>query len=179
MSSQPEFHFAAGLIGMMVDIDDVQPHPENPNIGDRVAIWESIQENGFNDPIGVDRKTRYIVEGNTRWNVLKAHGAEHIPVIWLDFPTEEAALRYLLGHNATNRLGDDDPRALARLLVQLDKTPQALRGTGSDDQRFDDLLARIAEEDKVPGEEQKFAKQRSSGFGGGLTSCPECGWSRS
>lgn len=173
-----QFHFAAGLIGLMVDIDDVQPHPENPNIGDREAIWESIRLNGFNDPIGVDRKTRYIVEGNTRWNVLKAHGATHVPVIWLDFFDEAAALRYLLGHNATNRLGDDDPRALARLLVQLDKTPEGLLGTGSGDQQFDDLLARIEAEDAPPSEEKKFAKQRSSGFGGAFH-CPECGWSKS
>lgn len=173
-----DLRFAAGLIGMMVDIDMVQPHPDNPNIGDRQAIWESIRLNGFNDPIGVDRKTRYIVEGNTRWAVLKERGAEHVPVVWIDFPSEQAAIRYLLGHNATNRLGDDDPRRLAALLIELDKTPEGLLGTGSGDQAFDDLLRRIADEDAPPKEEQ-FAKQRSSGFGGGFNGpCPECGWTR-
>lgn len=172
-----EFEFALGVAGLLVPIDRVQPHPENPNIGDRQAIWESICVNGFNDPIAVDRSTGYIVEGNTRWAVLKEHGVEVVPVIWLDFNTEAAAVRYMIGHNKTNKLAVDDEERLASLLVQLDKEEHALAGTGMGDQMLTDLLDRLSAEDRVEME-KPFAKQRAGGFGGGLTRCPECGWEK-
>jgi ParB-like chromosome segregation protein Spo0J len=172
-----DFEFALGLAGLLIPIDRVRPHPENPNIGDRVAIWESICVNGFNDPIAADRSTGYIVEGNTRWATLKEHGIETIPVIWLDFDTPAAAVRYMIGHNQTNKLAEYDDRLLATLLVDLDKEERALAGTGMGDQMLTDLLDRLAAEDRVEVE-KPFAKQRAGGFGGGLTSCPECGWSR-
>lgn len=173
-----EFEFAFGLAGMLISIDRVQPHPENPNIGDRQAIWESICVNGFNDPIAADRATGNIVEGNTRWAVLKEHGVDTIPVVWLDFPNEAAAIRYMIGHNGTNKLAQYDDRLLASALVQLDKEEHALAGTGMGDQALSDLLDKLAAEDRVEVE-KPFAKQRASGFGGGLDRCPECGWTRS
>lgn len=173
-----EFEFALGIAGLLVPIDRVQPHPENPNVGDRQAIWESIRVNGFNDPIAADRRTGYIVEGNTRWAVLKEHGVDMAPVIWLDFVDESAAIRYMIGHNKTNKLAHDDERVLAGLLVGLDKTESALLGTGMGDQMLSDLLDRLGEEDRVQTE-KPYAKQRAGGFGGGLMRCPECGWEKS
>lgn len=170
-----EFEFALGVAGMLVSIDRVQPHPENPNIGDRPAIWESIRVNGFNDPIAADRRTGYIVEGNTRWAVLKEHGVDTIPVIWLDFPDEAAAIRYMIGHNGTNKLAEYDDRLLASALVQLDKQEYALAGTGMGDQMLSDLLDRLSAEDRVEVE-KPFARQRKSGFGG--APCPNCGWEK-
>jgi len=62
-----------------VGIHTIRPHPRNPRKGDVDLIEESINENGFFDPIGVQKSTGFIIDGNHRWKAAKKLGMEIDP----------------------------------------------------------------------------------------------------
>ncbi len=161
------------LIPLLTDITLVKQHPMNPNNGDVEVVVEAIQMNGFADAIGVDRKTGYILEGHTRYAAVLALGGTEIPVVWLDFDTEEEALRHLLMHNRSNRLGKDDLGMLEQALHHVNEAHLSLIGTGFDH----DYLHNLALTQEQPldlGYQQAdpgYAKQNK----GKQFTCPACG----
>lgn len=74
------------------------------------AIVASINEFGFDDPIGVWGDKNIIVEGHGRLMAAKKLGMESVPVIHLDHLTDEQRRAYALAHNKTaeNSEWDDD-----------------------------------------------------------------------
>lgn len=161
------------LLPLMHPIADLKQHPMNPNNGDVDVVIEAIQMNGFADAIGVDRKTGYILEGHTRYAAILALGGTEIPVIWLDFETEAEALRHLLMHNRSNRMGKDDLGMLEQALHQVQHEQSSLMGTGFDDMFLHHLA--IAQEEYLNLGEQEadegYAKQNK----GRQITCPACG----
>ena len=73
---------------------------------DTDAIMKSIQEFGFNDPIGVWKNI--IVEGHGRLIAAKRLGMDKVPVIRLDHMTDEQRKAYALAHNKTAELSGWD-----------------------------------------------------------------------
>lgn len=112
-----------------VTISEIDPHPENANIGNLDAIKESIQVNGYYAPMIVQASTGYILAGNHRYAAAKELGYEMVPVIYVDVDDEEAK-RIMVADNRTTRLGHDDDEALARLLTEIGESEQGLMGTG-------------------------------------------------
>lgn len=135
--------FADGVKPLLVPIDSVRQHPDNPNNGDVDAIVESIQINGFFTAITVDQDTGYILAGNHRYQALHALGATEIPVIWTkQDPT--SATRILVADNRLGQMAQMDNAALAELLQDLQETETGLAGSGFDDDSLQALLAQVA-----------------------------------
>jgi len=86
-------------------IDSIEPHPENPNKGDRESIGESIDANGFYGKVLVQKSTRRILVGSHRWAEMKAAGETEIPVTLLDVD-DDRALAIMVADNET-RSGAD------------------------------------------------------------------------
>lgn len=103
----------------LVEIDEVQPHPRNARLHTSAQlVAESLETHGQYKPIGVQRSTGYILHGNGTWAQLKAGGATHVWVTWLDVDDEQA-MRILLVDNATSDESAYDEIALAVLLEQM------------------------------------------------------------
>jgi hypothetical protein len=112
-----------------VNVDEIDPHPDNANKGDLDAIKESIRVNGYYAPIVVQSSTGYILAGNHRYRAAKDLGHAAVPVIYLDVD-DEAAKRIMFADNRTTRLGHDDDALLAALLEEIGDSDTGLLGTG-------------------------------------------------
>jgi hypothetical protein len=121
--------FHESLLDLLIPIERVQQHPQNPNNGDMDAVVESILGNGFYNPAIVQKSTGYIVAGNTRYAALLSLGETLIPVVYADIDDEQA-IRILIADNRTAELAVRDGRDLERLLRALDQTESGLAGTG-------------------------------------------------
>lgn len=137
--------FAKSLTPLLVPISQVKQHPDNPNNGDDENLKESIQINGFVTACTADANTGYLVAGNTRYRTLLALGATQIPIIWEDSWTEEGAVRYLIGDNASSRRAVMDQAQLLSLLGALQETEQGLLGTSVTDSDYELMLLKFAE----------------------------------
>jgi hypothetical protein len=142
--------FSKGVTPLLVPIDQVKQHPDNPNNGDDENLVESIQINGFVTAITADANTGYIVAGNTRYRALHALGATQIPVIWEDGWDENGAKRYLIGDNASSRRAVMDTAALLALLGQMQDTERGLVGTSVTDAEYERMLLEFANDQPLP-----------------------------
>lgn len=68
------------------------------------AIAKSIEEFGFDDPIGIWGEQNIIVEGHGRLLAAKKLGMKEVPCIRLDHLTDEQRRAYALAHNKTAEL---------------------------------------------------------------------------
>lgn len=136
--------FAKSLEPLLVPIDQVTPHPDNPNSGDDDIVRESVEVNGFVTACTADARTGHMIAGHTRLRVLKALGATHIPIIWEENWDEMGAKRYLVGDNASARKAVMDDSALLELLGQLADTEQGLTGTSVTQNEYEAMLVNMA-----------------------------------
>ena len=142
--------FAEGVRPLLVPIDRVQQHGQNPNNGDLDALIESIQINGFVTAVTADAKTGNIIAGNHRYQALHALGAKEIPVIWVDHMDDSGAVRYMIADNRTGKLAILDDTALAALLTDLSDSDMGLAGTGYDEASYQRLLLDMMAEPDIP-----------------------------
>ena len=84
---------------------------------DVAAIRASIEEFGFNDPIGIWNGV--IVEGHGRLMAAKELGMKKVPVIRLDHLTDEQRRAYALAHNKTAEMSGWDFDILQEELAAL------------------------------------------------------------
>ena len=75
---------------------------------DIAAIMASIEETGFNDPIGIWSDENIIVEGHGRLMAAERLGLETVPVIRLDHMTDEQRRAYAIFHNRTAEMSEWD-----------------------------------------------------------------------
>lgn len=76
-------------------------------------IKRSIEEFGFNDPLGVWGENNLIVEGHGRYLAAKEMGIDEIPCIRVDHLTDEQRKAYTLAHNMLTMNSDFDEEVLA------------------------------------------------------------------
>ena len=122
----PSFDAARILESGPVPIDQLRPHPDNPNHGDVPAIIESLREHGQYRAVIIDQHGtilagHHVVQAAARlgWQTIRA---ERLQV------TEQQARKILLADNRIAELGDGiDSTALLDLLQALDGD---LTGTG-------------------------------------------------
>ena len=91
--------------------DDLTPYENNARRHgeeDVAAIARSIQEFGFDDPIGVWGEDNIIVEGHGHMEAAKQLGMETVPCVRLDHLTEDQRKAYALAHNKTAELSGWD-----------------------------------------------------------------------
>jgi site-specific DNA-methyltransferase (adenine-specific) len=128
------------LDDLTVDIDSVQPHPDNVREGDIGAIVSSLKHHGQYRPIVVSTRTRNICAGNHTWKAAKQLGWKRLAVTFVDVDAD-GERRILLVDNRSNDVASYDNQALTDLLVELTATVDGLAGTGYDGDDLDELMA--------------------------------------
>lgn len=133
-----------GMESLMVPIDSVQQHPDNPRNGDMDALIESIKTHGFMDPIVVQKSTGYILAGNHRWQALHYFNEATVPVIWYT-GDDLGAKKFLLADNRVGDRGRYDEHALLDILktIQDEDSTAGLVGTGYTTDDYNAILAQM------------------------------------
>lgn len=111
-----------------VDIDDLRPHPQNPNRGDVDEIAESLKSFGQYRPIVVNQDNT-IVAGHHVWRAAQQLGWSSVLCTVIEANADES-LRILLADNRLAELGEGYD--LDRLLAALEAA-EDLTGTGYDE----------------------------------------------
>ena len=110
-------------------VDDLKPYPNNARQHknrDIDAIAQSIEQFGFDDPIGIWGDENVIVEGHGRREAAKLLGMDVVPVIRLDHLTDEQRKAYAL---ACSNAGGSSERNLYGLAKGYDViTPTGGKG---------------------------------------------------
>lgn len=87
----------------LVKIDDLKPHPKNPNIHstDQIKrLAKLFKGHGMRLPIIVSNLSGCVVAGHGRIEAAKELGMEKVPVDFQEFETEEAEYAFLVSDNA-------------------------------------------------------------------------------
>jgi hypothetical protein len=152
----PVWKGAEELRPMLVPIDEIQHHPDNPRRGDVPVVAHSLAQFGQLKPIilhiyrGQSKPT--IVAGNHTTHGAKAHYESesgnvtktpwtHIAAVLPEL-TDEQADQYLLMDNRSSDLATNDDELLSAMLQRMMDAGQ-LEGTGYTPDDVDDLLASI------------------------------------
>ncbi len=105
-----------------IDIEKLNHYENNSKIHTKEQIQHianSIQEFGFNDPLGIAGSDNIVLEGNGRVEAAKILGMTKIPCVRLDHLTKEEQQAYVIAHNATNLETGFDDGILFRELKKL------------------------------------------------------------
>lgn len=125
-------------------IESLRPYEKNARkhqAKDIAVIKKSIEEFGFNDPIGIWGKKNIVVEGHGRLLAVKELGWTTVPCVRLDHLTDEQRKAYALTHNRSAEMSEWDWDTLDEELSSLkDKFDL-------DDLGFSDLLEEEPEEE--------------------------------
>lgn len=106
-----------------IDVAKLKPYDKNTRKHedyDVSQIAKSIEQYGFNDPIGIWGKDNIIVEGHGRLLAAKKLGMDKVPCIRLDDLTDEQRREYAIMHNKTAELSAWDFDLLAAEIDGLD-----------------------------------------------------------
>ena len=166
--------YPQGLTLIYLGVEALSPHPLNANSTDIDPIVESIEVNGFIQPVLVQQSTGYIIDGWHRYTAARSLGATQIPAIVIDVD-DSTARRLLVAINRTARLGRDDPGLLRDLMDLIRADDERLLGTGWHPLQYDAFLEAIdapytPELDDIEPEPIGGARQR-----GQVIHCPACG----
>lgn len=149
-----------------VDIDTIYPSENNAKLHPPEQIEQiklSIERNEFNDPIAV--KDNKIIEGHGRYLACKELGIKEVPIIRLDYLTEEQAREYMLVHNKLTMNSDFDLEKLQAELdeIDFDMSEYGFESpTGEEEKEIVEVdIPDIPEEPKTkPGEIYQLGKHR-------------------
>ena len=143
----------------MVGIDQVELNPRNPRLNEAAIapVADSIRRFGFRQPLVVNRRTKRIEAGNTRWRAAKQLGLAQVPVIWVD-DAEAEAMAFAIADNRTHEFSTWDEATLVGQLKELDAQACLLASAFSEDD-LGQLLARLEAEQKQDREETFDAEQ--------------------
>lgn len=130
------------------------------------AIVKSIEEFGFDDPIGIWSADNLIVEGHGRVLAAKKLGMETVPCIRLDHLTDEQRRAYALAHNKTAENSEWDFDILPEELDSIVDIDMSQFGF---DVSFADQSQEIENTSKEFGEEE-FSDDKFE------CECPRCGF---
>lgn len=151
---------------VLVALDELDPHPDNPRIGDVGAIMRSLEANGQYRPIVANRRTNRILAGNHTYKAAKRLGWAEIAVAWVDVD-EVQEKRIVLVDNRSADVASYDDHALTELL-QAVASEATLFGTGYSDDDLDKMLRKMAD----PEAPDEFPDVDL----GTTHECPQCGY---
>lgn len=128
-------------------------------------IKESIQKDGFNDPIGIWGEENLIVEGHGRQIAAMEMGIDRVPCIRLDHMTDTQRRDYAIRHNRTAELSGWD-------FGKLEEEVAALEIKGVD---FSGLKFSFGESfgggEDAPDEFKEYGEETETAH-----KCPRCGY---
>jgi hypothetical protein len=128
----------AALRRLVVEIDSLAPHPQNPRVHDLPAIRESLREFGQQRPVlvvppgRIDPTRATIIAGHGTTAAAAEEGWTHIAIVTSDLSDADID-RYLAADNRTSDLGTYDDRQLLGLLGRLDEVGYSGTGYQHDD----------------------------------------------
>ena len=125
-----------------VPLDQLTPHPANPNSGDVGLIGELLDANGFVGAVLAQKSSGILIDGEHRLLAARQHGMTTIPVMWADVD-DDTRDRLLASINESNRRGRNDEQRLLDLLTPFTHTPLGLTGTAYSGDDLDDLMAKL------------------------------------
>lgn len=135
-----------------VKISQLKPNPNNPRIklnkNDFMyqELAESIKKFGYVNPIVINKRTKQILNGHLRLEVLKELKVDEIEIIEVDIPkSKENGL--VIGLNSIK--GDWDVTKLQNLVHFLANSKVDFRGSGLTDGEVKVLLSQVGEEQKI------------------------------
>lgn len=102
-----------------VSIDSIKPNNYNPNRQsehDFELLVKSMEEDGFTQPIIVQKATKMIVDGEHRWRAASVLGYKEIPVVYVDMTPEQMRIA-TLRHNRAR--GSEDMELSVQVLRDL------------------------------------------------------------
>lgn len=102
-----------------VPIDAIKPNKYNPNRQsehDFELLTRSMKEDGFTQPVIVQKATKEIVDGEHRWRCATQLGLKEIPIVYVDMPEEQMRIA-TLRHNRAR--GNEDVELSAQVLRDL------------------------------------------------------------
>ncbi len=140
----PVWAGSTALRELLVPIDSLSPHPDNPRRGDVEAIKQSLTRFGQVRPVLIDADGS-IIAGNHTWKAAKELGWEEIAANRNEFANADEARAYLLADNRLAELGEYDRAELRTLLEELESSG-GWEGTGYAARDLEDLRA-LAEMD--------------------------------
>lgn len=140
MAAKRVWRGAQKIEKLLVPIDDVKLHPQNPRRGDVPSIVGSLERFGQLVPLVVWKQKGYVVAGNHRLLAARELGWTHIAVVEVELEKQEADA-YLLADNRTSDLGRYDDDARLKLLRSLSDRGR-LAGTGYSPDDVEDLMSR-------------------------------------
>lgn len=117
------------------------PYDKNPrkNISAVGPVMESIEQNGFNNPILVNQDN-VICAGHTRWMAAKNLGLKSVPVIKKEM-TEQEFINFNLADNKTGEIAKWDKDALRNCMEILNSFEDSdLHVPGFTDQEIDKIF---------------------------------------
>lgn len=130
-------------------LKEYEKNARKHNDFDVSIIKKSIEEFGFNDPIGIWGKDNIIVEGHGRLLAAKELGMTEVPVIRLDHLDNDQRKMYALEHNRSAEMSSWD---LDTLVSELDELKDKFN---VNDLGFTEFLMGVEENDP-PVEEDDF-----------------------
>jgi ParB-like chromosome segregation protein Spo0J len=120
---------AEQLQGLMEPVENLRPHPANPNNGDVDEILASLHRIGCYRPIYASVSTGHITGGHHLYAALVEAGFEQVPVVWQEYtPDEELAA--LAADNQIARRAVMDPGLELALVEAIHRSEAGLAGTG-------------------------------------------------
>jgi len=137
------------LVIEYIDIEAIKPNEYNPNRQsehDFNLLKMSMKEDGFTQPIIVQRASNTIVDGEHRWRAARELGWEQIPIVYVDMTPEQMRIA-TLRHNRAR--GEEDIELTAQVLRDLQQLG-ALDWAQDSLQMSDDEINRMLEDIDVP-----------------------------
>lgn len=125
-----------------VPLDQLTPHPANPNEGDIGLLSELLDENGFAGAVLAQKSTGILIDGETRWRTAHAKNQPTLPVLWVDVD-DDTRDNLLAEYNESTRRGRNNEQKLYDFLNGLANRPRGLTGTAFNGDDLDSLRARL------------------------------------
>lgn len=107
----------------LVSIDDLKPHPQNPNTHPHKQIAllaKNIRHMGWRHPVIVSDLTGFVVAGHARIEAAALLDISIIPVDFQPFDSETEERAYLIADNRLAELAEVSGAAIENLLRELD-----------------------------------------------------------
>lgn len=127
----------------IVEIDKINPNPQNPNKHPKVQIEmlaNIIAKNGWRAPITVSRQSGFIVKGHARRLAGIEAGGKYAPVEYQDYESDAAEFADLIADNRIAELAVLDEEQISEILKQLEAEGYEIGLTGFSEEQAAELL---------------------------------------
>jgi ParB-like chromosome segregation protein Spo0J len=135
---------------------------DNPRINDAAVpkLMEILKVRGQVTPIVVWHKNMTIYKGNTTWKAIKKLGWPKIKVLFVDFPSEQAAIAYGIADNKSSEWSQWDDSVLLRFM----DNREIVTNSGFNEVEVKNLFEPLINKEKEIGELETEHE------------CPKCGY---